>query len=85
VPIDDIDAFAEAIRRILVDDILRASLVANGFNHYQQDYTVASTVAQYQRLYKDILDQGPLINRGLSRLGQIKDSLLAPILAKLSS
>ena len=82
VPIDDVDAFAEAIRRILTDDVLRASLVANGFNHYKQDYTVESTVAQYHRLYQDILDQGPMIHRGLSRLGQIKDSLLALFLSK---
>jgi glycosyltransferase involved in cell wall biosynthesis len=81
VPIDDIDAFGEAIRRILTDDILRASLVANGFNHYKQDYTVDSTVAQYHRLYQDILDQGPMIHRGLSRLGQIKDSILALFLS----
>lgn len=85
VPIDDIDAFAEAIRRVLADDILRASLIEKGFNHYKQDYTVESAVAQYQRLYKQIMDQGPQIHRGLSKLGQIKDSLLASFVPKSSS
>ena len=85
VPIDDIDELAIAVNRILNDSTLRKNLTDNGFQHYQHDYTVESTVAKYKQIYDEIITMGPLVNRRLSVLGQIIESITAPIMAKINN
>ncbi|MBM3506836.1 MAG: glycosyltransferase [Alphaproteobacteria bacterium] len=54
VPIDDVDALAGALERVLGEPTLAAALAAEGFAVYQQRFTEAAVVRQYLDFYKRI-------------------------------
>lgn len=56
VPIDDPDALATAIRRVLEDTALRESLIRKGREHYESDFTKEKTLSAYLDFYREILD-----------------------------
>jgi glycosyltransferase involved in cell wall biosynthesis len=78
VQVDDVDALVQAIIRVLKEPELREKLVKYGYAHFERDYTLSSTVAQYKQFYSEILQRGPQVNRGLSYLTSFRDRLLAP-------
>ena len=53
-PIDDVDALRDALARILSDDALRRSLIANGFETYQQGFTPEAVTVQWIAFYKTV-------------------------------
>lgn len=55
VPVDDVDAMAEAIRRTIEDKRLRQKLVQNGLERYRNEFTKENTVKAYLDHYHDIL------------------------------
>lgn len=55
VPVDDVEALADAIRRVVSDPVLCARLTENGFRRYQEEFTKNRTVAAYLSYYHDIL------------------------------
>ena len=79
VPIDDVDALAQSIRRVLRDTELCDYLVSHGYAHYKRDYTIDAVVAQYRQFYKEALDIGPVADRRLSRLNELWDKLFYAI------
>jgi glycosyltransferase involved in cell wall biosynthesis len=75
VPIDDVDALAQAVRRVLTDTELRQYLVSHGYAHYKRDYTVEAVVAQYQQFYREKLAIGVVADRRISRMNEMWDKL----------
>jgi glycosyltransferase involved in cell wall biosynthesis len=61
VPIDDIDAIAQAVRRLLKDGHLRERLVANAYVHYLSDFTQSAVADSYLQFYQDIIELQPQI------------------------
>jgi len=59
VPIDDAEALAAAIRRIVDDPELAKRLVAEGRKSYERDYTEEAVIGEYLKLYE----------KGMSRKG----------------
>lgn len=57
VPPGDADALAACCARLLTDPTLAASLGANGRCKVVADYTWQSRVAQYDRLFRELLDR----------------------------
>ena len=53
VPIDDADALAEAIGRLIADPMLRIRLVQNGAERVEAQFSPAAVVAQWRRLFAD--------------------------------
>jgi hypothetical protein len=53
-PIDDVAALREALARVLSDEALRQSLIANGFETYSQDFTPEAVTAQWIAFYKSV-------------------------------
>ncbi|MAR90277.1 MAG: glycosyltransferase [Pseudomonadota bacterium] len=56
-PIDDADALARAIQRVLDSEELRQSLIAGGERVYREGYCRDHIVAEYLRLYQQIANQ----------------------------
>jgi len=50
-PVDDVDALAAAVNRVLGDDGLRSQLAAAGLRHYDEHYSEAVIVEAYRRLF----------------------------------
>lgn len=75
VRIDDVDALANAIRRVLREPELRDYLTSHGYAHYKRDYTIEAVVAQYRQFYKEALAIGPVADRRLSRLNELWDKM----------
>ncbi len=61
MPIDDIDAIAQAVRRLLKDGHLRERLVANAYVHYLSDFTQSAVADSYLQFYQDIIELQPQI------------------------
>lgn len=55
VPVDDPDALAAALGRVLDDADLRARLVAAGRRRYDAEFSEAASVRRYLRLFQDLL------------------------------
>jgi glycosyltransferase involved in cell wall biosynthesis len=55
VPIDDVAALTEALRKVTEDGILRRALVAQGYAAYIKDYTRESVTRQWLALYNSVL------------------------------
>lgn len=55
VPIDDVEALRAAIRRVIDDKALRATLIENGFKRYRAEFTKDKTLAAYLSYYHEIL------------------------------
>jgi glycosyltransferase involved in cell wall biosynthesis len=53
-PIDDVAALRDTLARILSDDALRQSLIANGFETYSQEFTPETLTAQWIAFYKTV-------------------------------
>jgi len=53
-PIDDVDALAAALKRVLTDRPLAAELVENGYRRYQNEFTKEKTVEAYLDYYREI-------------------------------
>jgi hypothetical protein len=53
-PIDDVAALSDAIARVVSDDALRQSLIANGFEAYSQGFTPEAVTAQWIEFYKTV-------------------------------
>lgn len=53
VPVDDADALAEAIGRLIADPMLRIRLVQNGAERVEAQFSPAAVVAQWRRLFAD--------------------------------
>ena len=53
-PIDDVAALREALARVLSDETLRQSLIANGFETYSQGFTPEAVTAQWIAFYKSV-------------------------------
>jgi glycosyltransferase involved in cell wall biosynthesis len=54
VPIDDAQALAEAMRRVLDDEELRRRLVAHGYATYIKSYTREAVTQQWLQFYKQL-------------------------------
>jgi glycosyltransferase involved in cell wall biosynthesis len=54
VPVDDANALAEGIRRVLGDPALRDRIVAAGRQRYETEFTEQAIVARYLAFFKDI-------------------------------
>lgn len=54
VPVDDVAAMAEAVKALLEDRNLCNSLILNGFQRYEQEFTREKTVGQYLAYYQEI-------------------------------
>jgi glycosyltransferase involved in cell wall biosynthesis len=55
VPVDDAEALASAIRRVVETPALAAGLAARGRAAYEADYTEAAAVARYLALFDKVL------------------------------
>lgn len=55
VPIDDANALAAAVGRVLDDAGLRDRLAATGRRRYEEDFTEAAGVRRYLRLFQELL------------------------------
>jgi glycosyltransferase involved in cell wall biosynthesis len=53
-PIDDVAALREALARVLSDEALRQSLIANGFETYSKDFTPEAVTAQWIAFYESV-------------------------------
>jgi len=58
VPPGDTVALAAALRTVLVDDGLRASLARRGQDRAEREFTVAVMVDAYERIYRRVLARG---------------------------
>lgn len=66
VPVDNVVALADAIRRILVDDRLRNKLIQGGLAR-ADDFTVPEMVNQYERVYQSTVQTaGGVVNESVS-------------------
>ena len=57
VPPGDAPALAAALERLLRDSNLRGSLAAAGPEHVARDFSVGRMVAQYERVYRTVLEE----------------------------
>lgn len=57
VAVDDVPALAAAITRALNDEVLRRTMVENGYDRYMKEFTKAETVRQYLDCYRQLLAQ----------------------------
>lgn len=73
VPIDDVDALAAGIRRVLEDATLREYLISHGRAHYERDYTMEAVVNQHRHFYQEILKVGIIANRRRAIVDQVWD------------
>ena len=55
VPVDDVDAMAAAIKRVITDPKLAEKLVENGTKRYRAEFTKENTVRAYLDFFKEIL------------------------------
>ncbi len=55
VPIDDVEALAAAIQRVIDEPDLRAAMTAHGFARYENEFTKDKTVSKYLDYYHEIL------------------------------
>ena len=53
VPVDDADALAAGVRRLLADPALRARLATAGARHVEAEFSEAAVVAQWKALFAD--------------------------------
>ena len=53
VPIDDAEALASGVKRLLADPALRARLAAAGASHVETEFSEAAVVAQWKALFAD--------------------------------
>jgi len=53
VPVDDADALAAGVHRLLADPALRARLAAAGARHVEAEFSEAAVVAQWKALFAD--------------------------------
>lgn len=53
VPVDDTDAFAERVRQVLSDPMLRIRLAQNGAERVEAEFSEAAVVAQWKALFAD--------------------------------
>ncbi|MES2895416.1 MAG: glycosyltransferase [Pseudomonadota bacterium] len=53
VPVDDAEALAEGVNRLLADPALRATLVNNGAARVEAEFSQAAVVAQWRELFAD--------------------------------
>lgn len=53
VPVDDADALAQSIRRLLDDPMLRIRLVQQGGERVETEFSEAAVVAQWRQLFAD--------------------------------
>lgn len=58
VPVDDGDALAAALKRLMDDPVLRESLVANGYGRFERDFSRKAVVKQYLRFFEELLRKG---------------------------
>lgn len=61
VPVDDVNAMAQAIQRLINDKKLQKKLVTNGFERYQNEFTKDSTVKAYLNYYTEIIGKEQLL------------------------
>ncbi len=54
-PVDNADAMADAINRVIGDDALRYALAREGFATYQRQFTEAAVVANYRAFFEQIV------------------------------
>lgn len=54
VPIDDAEALAEAVRRLLDDPLLKIRLIQNGHERVAAEFSEAAVVAQWRDLFADL-------------------------------
>lgn len=54
VPIDDVDAMAKAMDRVIQDENLRDNLVQEGYQNFQELFTIQSVLNQYDQLYRKV-------------------------------
>ncbi len=57
VPVDNQEAFAAAIMRMIEDKDLRDSLVKRGYERYEGEFTKKKSVQNYLQYFHDILDR----------------------------
>jgi hypothetical protein len=55
VPIDDVTALADAMRRAFTDEALRQRLIAQGYAAYIKGYTREAVTQQWLQLYKQLM------------------------------
>lgn len=53
-PIDDVNALATAMQRVMDDEALRTKIVTNGFAEFEKLFTINSVLAQYDNLYEKL-------------------------------
>ncbi|MFN3511505.1 MAG: glycosyltransferase [Phenylobacterium sp.] len=53
VPVDDADALAASVRRLLADPMLRIGLVQRGAARVEGEFSETAVVAQWRRLFED--------------------------------
>jgi glycosyltransferase involved in cell wall biosynthesis len=53
-PIDDVLSLREALARLLSDEALRQSLIANGFETYSQGFTPEAVTARWIEFYETV-------------------------------
>ena len=61
-PVDDVAAFAGAVRRLTDDPGLAARMVEKGYRRYINEFTKEQTVAAYLSFYHDILQRERLVS-----------------------
>lgn len=54
-PIDDVDALADAMRRVMADQELRDMIVKNGYQEFEELFTTQSVLSKYDDLYKKLV------------------------------
>lgn len=59
VEIDDAKGLAEALRRMITDDILRRRVINNGYQTYTGSYTREAVTARWMDFYRDLMEGQP--------------------------
>ncbi len=54
VPMDDVAALADAMRRLIAEPLFAEALVKSGFEHYQSTFNEEAIVKQYLEFYSAI-------------------------------
>ncbi len=54
-PIDDVDALAAGLKRLLAEPELRESLVANGYQRFERDFSREAVVNQYLQFFEQTI------------------------------
>jgi glycosyltransferase involved in cell wall biosynthesis len=65
VPVDDAEAMAKAIKRIIDDKKLEKNLIENGYKRYLNEFTKENTVHEYLNFYIEILEQQNLLQKAV--------------------